>query len=159
MGSMSRSARRGLGLHGIEERVRELGGDGAIRSVKASGHHSLRSACPCRHWSPGGYRLRVLLADDHGIVRRGLRALLESEPGITVVAEAADGLEALRLVRRSTSPDILILDVGMPKLNGIEVAARTQKLDRAPRVDHPQYAFRRVVHHPGARGRRARVPA
>jgi DNA-binding NarL/FixJ family response regulator len=65
--------------------------------------------------------LRVLLADDHGIVRRGLRSLLESEPGLTVVADAADGLEALRLCEEHR-PDVLILDVAMPKLNGIEVA-------------------------------------
>jgi DNA-binding NarL/FixJ family response regulator len=77
--------------------------------------------------------LRVLLADDHGIVRRGLKSLLETEPGLTVVAEAADGLEALRLCEEYT-PDMLILDVGMPKLNGIEVAARAQKLDNSPRV-------------------------
>ncbi len=77
--------------------------------------------------------MRVLLADDHGIVRRGLRSLLETEPGVTVVGEAADGLEALRLVGEC-QPDILVLDVGMPKLNGIEVAARTQKSDSPPRV-------------------------
>jgi two-component system response regulator NreC len=77
--------------------------------------------------------LRVLLADDHGIVRRGLRSLLETEPGVTVVGEAADGLEALRLVGEC-QPDILVLDIGMPKLNGIEVAARTQKSDSPPRV-------------------------
>jgi DNA-binding NarL/FixJ family response regulator len=74
-----------------------------------------------------------LLADDHGIVRRGLRSLLESQPGITVVGEAADGFEVLRLCTE-TSPDILILDVAMPKMNGLEVAARVQKLDRPPRV-------------------------
>jgi len=77
--------------------------------------------------------LRVLLADDHGIVRRGLRTLIETEPDLTVVAEAADGLEALRLCAEH-QPDVLILDVGMPKLNGIEVAARAQKLDRPPRT-------------------------
>ena len=77
--------------------------------------------------------MRVLLADDHGIVRRGLRTLLESEPGVTIVAEAADGLEALRLCSEH-QPDLIILDVGMPKLNGIDVAARVQKLDRPPRA-------------------------
>jgi two-component system, NarL family, response regulator NreC len=77
--------------------------------------------------------VRVLLADDHGIVRRGLRALLETEPGLTVVAEAADGLEALRLCAEH-QPDTLILDIAMPKLNGIDVAARTQKMERPPRV-------------------------
>jgi len=77
--------------------------------------------------------LRVLLADDHGIVRRGLRSLLESEPDVTVVGEAADGLEALRLCEE-LHPDLLIVDVGMPMLNGIDVAARAQKLERPPRT-------------------------
>jgi two-component system, NarL family, response regulator NreC len=76
--------------------------------------------------------LRVLLADDHGIVRRGLRSLLE-EAGVAVVGEAADGLEALRLCDE-LRPDMLIVDIGMPKLNGIDVAARVQKLDHPPRV-------------------------
>jgi DNA-binding NarL/FixJ family response regulator len=76
--------------------------------------------------------LRVLLADDHGIVRRGLRSLLE-EAGVSVVAEAADGLEAIRLTEEHR-PDLVILDIGMPKLSGIEVAARSQKLDRPPGV-------------------------
>jgi DNA-binding NarL/FixJ family response regulator len=76
--------------------------------------------------------LRVLPADDHSIVRRGLRGLLEAA-AITVVAEAADGLEAVRLCGEH-HPDIVILDIAMPKLGGIEVAARTQKLDRPPGV-------------------------
>jgi two-component system response regulator NreC len=75
----------------------------------------------------------VLLADDHGIVRRGLRSLLETEPGVQIVGDAADGLEVLRLCEEH-QPDILILDIGMPKLNGIEVAARALKLDPSPRV-------------------------
>jgi two-component system response regulator NreC len=76
--------------------------------------------------------VRVLLADDHGIVRRGLRSLLE-EAGLSVVAEAADGLEAIRLCEVHR-PDLLIVDIGMPKLSGIEVATRAQKLDRPPGV-------------------------
>lgn len=75
----------------------------------------------------------MLLADDHGIVRRGLKSLLESEPGLSIVAEAADGLEVLRLCEEH-APDTLIVDIGMPKMNGIEVAARVQKLARSPRV-------------------------
>jgi two-component system, NarL family, response regulator NreC len=76
--------------------------------------------------------VRVLLADDHGIVRRGLRSLLE-EAGLSVVAEAADGLEAVRLTEEHR-PDVLIVDIGMPRLSGIEVTARAQKLARPPGV-------------------------
>jgi len=76
--------------------------------------------------------LRVLLADDHGIVRRGLRGLLEEE-GLTIVGEAADGLEAVHLCEEQ-HPDLLILDIGMPKLSGIEVAARAQKMNRPPGI-------------------------
>ena len=77
--------------------------------------------------------MRVLLADDHGIVRRGLRSLLETDAGVTIVAEASDGLEALRLCEEH-EPELLIVDIGMPKMNGIEVASRTQKLERPPAV-------------------------
>jgi len=76
--------------------------------------------------------LRVLLADDHSIVRRGMRALLETEESVEVVAEAADGLEALRLCEEH-HPDLLILDVAMPKLNGIEVCRRI-KQDESTRL-------------------------
>ena len=76
--------------------------------------------------------MRVLLADDHAIVRRGLRGLLETA-GFNVVAEAADGLDAVRLCEEHR-PDTMILDIGMPRLNGIEVAARATKLDRPPGV-------------------------
>lgn len=77
--------------------------------------------------------MRILLADDHGIVRRGLKSLLESQPGLEVVGEAADGLEALRFCGE-LSPDLLIIDISMPLMNGIEVASRVQKLEPAPAV-------------------------
>ena len=62
------------------------------------------------------------LADDHGIVRRGLRSLLESEEGVTVVAEASDGLEALRLSEEH-QPEILIVDIAMP----MKIVGRTMR--------------------------------
>jgi DNA-binding NarL/FixJ family response regulator len=64
-------------------------------------------------------RTSVLIADDHQIVREGLRSLLEKEPWIKVVGEAEDGLTTVRLARELT-PDIIIMDVSMPNLNGIE---------------------------------------
>jgi two-component system, NarL family, response regulator NreC len=70
--------------------------------------------------------MRILLADDHGIVRRGMKALLELEPGVEIVGEAADGAESLRLCD-TLKPDVAILDIAMPRLNGIEVTARAVK--------------------------------
>jgi DNA-binding NarL/FixJ family response regulator len=63
-------------------------------------------------------KLRLVLADDHALVRAGIRALIESLPDVEVVGEAGNGLEALELIRR-TSPDIAVLDIGMPELNGL----------------------------------------
>jgi len=63
--------------------------------------------------------IRVLIADDHQIVREGLCSMLEKEPGIKVVGEAEDGRKTLRLARELT-PDVIIMDVAMPDLNGIE---------------------------------------
>jgi two-component system, NarL family, response regulator NreC len=77
--------------------------------------------------------MKLLLADDHGIVRRGMRALLELEPDLEVVGEAADGQEALRLCE-SLRPEMAILDIAMPGLNGIEVAARASKRDPSLKV-------------------------
>ncbi|QFU86824.1 response regulator transcription factor [Amycolatopsis sp. YIM 10] len=65
--------------------------------------------------------ITVLLADDQALVRRGLRFILEDQPDITVVGEAADGLEAVELARR-LCPDVCLVDVRMPRLDGIEVA-------------------------------------
>jgi DNA-binding NarL/FixJ family response regulator len=67
--------------------------------------------------------ISALIADDHGIVREGLRRLLESEPDIRVCAEACDGSEALELVEKH-QPDVVILDITMPRLGGLETLQR-----------------------------------
>jgi DNA-binding NarL/FixJ family response regulator len=73
--------------------------------------------------------IKIILVDDHKIVRQGMRSLLESQPGFEVIGEASDGEEALKLME-TLSPDIAFLDVMMPNLNGIEVAkiARQRRL-------------------------------
>lgn len=65
--------------------------------------------------------IRILLADDHTVVRKGLRLLLESHPDFQVIADAADGREAVALAETSR-PDVLVMDIAMPGLNGIEAA-------------------------------------
>jgi len=65
--------------------------------------------------------IRIILADDHKLVRQGMRSLLESHPGFEVIGEANDGEEALKLME-TLSPDIAFMDVMMPNLNGIEAA-------------------------------------
>ncbi len=67
--------------------------------------------------------IRILLADDHNVLRKGLRFLLESQPDFTVVAEAADGMQAVEQAV-ATKPDVAVLDITMPRLNGTEAAER-----------------------------------
>jgi DNA-binding NarL/FixJ family response regulator len=78
----------------------------------------------------GGSLRRILIVDDHDAVRRGIRALIETRPNFTVVAEAATGHEALEAARRS-SPDIAILDYSLPELNGLDLTI-------ALRREHPR---------------------
>lgn len=77
--------------------------------------------------------IRILLADDHKIIRDGLRALLGSEPGFEVVGEAEDGLQ---VVERSAElrPDVVVMDISMPGLNGIDAARRLGEGEDPPRV-------------------------
>lgn len=77
--------------------------------------------------------LRILLADDHAVLRDGLRALLDAEPGMEVVASVAGGREAIEAARR-LKPDVAVLDINMPGLNGIEATHALLQLDPAPQV-------------------------
>lgn len=70
--------------------------------------------------------IRILIVDDHAIVREGLRALIESEPGMELVGEAQDGLEAVTKAR-SLKPDVILLDLVMPRMDGIEATRQIKK--------------------------------
>lgn len=77
--------------------------------------------------------IRIVLADDHHLVRQGIRALLEKAEDIEVVGEAADGQEAIELVER-LAPDVLLLDVAMPRLDGIQAIERIVATSEVTRV-------------------------
>ena len=91
-------------------------------------------------------RTRILLADDHALVRRGLRLILDAEPDLMVVAEAADGAEAVEAAR-SEEVDLAILDIAMPRMTGIQAAREISR--SAPHIrililsmyDNEQYFF------------------
>jgi DNA-binding NarL/FixJ family response regulator len=99
--------------------------------------------------------LRILVADDHAVVRRGVRALLESQPGWEVIAEATTGREAVDLARK-LRPDVVIMDVSLPELNGLDAARHILK--ELPRVEvlvltmHHSEELVREVLQAGARG-------
>ncbi|NYG60644.1 DNA-binding NarL/FixJ family response regulator [Nocardioides daedukensis] len=89
---------------------------------------------------------RILLADDHALVRRGVRMILEQEPDLVVVAEAGDGAEAVQLLR-TTEVDLVILDVAMPRMTGLQAAREIARRREPPRMlmlsmhDNEQYFF------------------
>src|SRR5260370_31678515 len=102
------------------------GWEGASRSVPSRGEG--RWSTPSCRW-PNCTKgmdmkaIRILLADDHTVVRDGLRALLERESDMTVVAEAADGRESIRLAE-TEAPDVGVMDLAMPNMNGMEATRR-----------------------------------
>ena len=89
---------------------------------------------------------RILLADDHALVRRGVRLILDQEPDLEVVAEAGDGAEAVALLRE-VEVDLVVLDIAMPRMTGLQAAREIARRREPPRVlmlsmhDNEQYFF------------------
>lgn len=73
--------------------------------------------------------IRVLLADDHGLLRKGVRSVLAQDSSITIIGEANDGVEAVRMTEE-LHPDVVVMDIAMPRLNGIEAAAQIARRDK-----------------------------
>lgn len=100
-------------------------------------------------------KTRIVIADDHAVMRRGVRSILESQPGWEVVGEASTGRDALEQVRK-LKPDVVVLDIGMPELNGLEATRRILK--EFPRTEvliltmHDTEEVTREVLRAGARG-------
>ncbi|MER5879492.1 MULTISPECIES: response regulator transcription factor [unclassified Streptomyces] len=96
--------------------------------------------------TPDASVIRILLADDHALVRRGVRLILDQEPDLTVVAEAGDGAEAIALAR-ANDVDLVVLDIAMPRMTGLQAARELVALKPGLRVlmltmhDNEQYFF------------------
>jgi signal transduction histidine kinase/CheY-like chemotaxis protein len=86
------------------------------------------------HKNSKGQKIRVMLVDDHAVMRQGLSSLLEGHCDIEIVGQAADGIEAVRLARE-INPDVILMDIGMPKMNGLE----------ATRAIHPEQPHIRII--------------
>ncbi len=93
--------------------------------------------------------IRVLVVDDHAVVREGIRGVLASTPGFSVVGEAEDGAKALELINER-EPDVVVLDITMPGVSGLEAAATLRRQSKNVRVlmlsmhDHPEYVLQAV---------------
>lgn len=104
-----------------------------FQARKQSGRRRAAVACAGVQQGTTMPKIHVVLADDHPVVRAGIRALLETAPDIQVVAEAADGREVVPLVEQHT-PDVLVLDIEMPEVSGIEVAQQIKDMGLPVRI-------------------------
>jgi|SRR5581483_4297659 len=100
-------------------------------------------------------KTRILLADDHAVVRQGFRMILAGQPGFEIVGEASNGREAVELAEK-LHPDVVVMDVAMPELNGIEATRRIAQTSQRTRVlalsMHKDAVYVREILKAGARG-------
>lgn len=133
---------KGFGLFNIKERVDLVGGDFKLESAPGKGTRA-KLVAPLKEKeetaalentkaavdfrkpfeSTSGEKIKVLLVDDHKMMRRGIRRLIEEEEDMIVIGEASDGAEAVELVLE-TSPDVILMDINMPGMNGIETTKK-----------------------------------
>jgi two-component system response regulator NreC len=99
--------------------------------------------------------LKIVLADDHTIVRQGLKLILSAQPDLEVIGEAANGREALDLVQK-LKPDVVLMDVAMPEMNGIEATRRMVEVNSRVKIlvlsMHKEAVYVREILKAGARG-------
>ena len=147
VGMPSRLNGETIGIEGMRERALLGGGTLSIESSRGQGTQvTLRLPVPTVRLMPVPLKTRILLADDHELVRSGLKLVLDAEPDLAVVAEAGDGAEALE-IGMSGEIDLAVLDVSMPRLTGLQVARELHR--RRPELhmlmlsvhDNEQYFF------------------
>jgi PAS domain S-box-containing protein len=153
------TARAGVGILSMRERLHQLGGVLEVRA-RSRGTQLLASVClddtdpaaasadvPAAqltngaemspetggHRSPPASHKRILIADDHEVTRRGIRALLEEEGDLEICGEARDGLEVVQMARE-LSPDLIIMDINMPHAGGFSAANKIRELGRVPKI-------------------------
>ena len=130
MGRLSDAQRRGIGLVAMRERAELMGGKLNFR-VRPR-RHLVHLTVPREKRRLMEKKITVLLVDDHSLVRRGFRRMLEDEPDMEVVGEAGDGEESVKLAKE-LHPQVVVMDCALPGMNGSRPHARSSKARPKPR--------------------------